>query len=310
MSKHLPSLAVVVPSKNRPQDLEVVIQGLLEQTVWATQLIVVDQSSDDESERRVASCFDQATAVARESIQLTYIRDPKITGLTAARNRSLPLLRADVVLFLDDDVVLQPNFVEEILTTYARYPQAAGVSGIVTNYLPPSAIYKYWIRIFALGVLHDDRQPIYWNVGNLETFDPVRVSRLGGGLMSFRTAAIRGTEFDAGLSGACDGEDVDFCIRLGKQAVLLITPRARLVHKASPVGRSGDHWLLRHARTNWYLYQRNWNHGIMNRVCFAWLNLGYGLAAGLSCLRRVSLAPCKALLKMPAMGTALARRSG
>lgn len=291
------SVAVVIPTKNRPDDLDITIQTLLAQTVLPQQVIIVDQSADEESKLRVKARFAAVLPTLAEAIELRYVHDVTITGLTAARNRALAEGRADTVLFLDDDVVLEENFIEEIVNVYSQYPNATGVSGVVVNYSPPPLLLRYWTRLFSRGPFHDDRQPIYWNFRDLLHHAPLRVTRFGGGLMSFRMAAIAGVRFDENLSGACAGEDVDFCMRLPSSAVLLIAPKARLIHKQTPVARSDSHWLYLHARTNWYLYRKNWSGGIFNRLCCAWLNIGYGLAAVVSSVHRRSAFPLKHLVE-------------
>lgn len=115
--------------------------------------------------------------------------------------------------------------------------------------------------------------------------------------MSFRADAIRDIQFDENLSGVSDGEDVDFCAHLKPRSLLLITPKARLVHNQSPAGRSQKHWTSREAKSNHYLYYRNWRSGIFNRLCFCWLNLGYGIVATFASLRRGSLEPWRDLVE-------------
>jgi hypothetical protein len=115
--------------------------------------------------------------------------------------------------------------------------------------------------------------------------------------MSFRADAIRDVRFDENLSGVSDGEDVDFCAHLEPGSVLLITPKARLVHNQSPAGRSLKHWTSREAKSNHYLYHRNWRSGIRNRLSFCWLNVGYGLLVSFASLRRCSLDPWRDLLE-------------
>jgi GT2 family glycosyltransferase len=304
--KNVMSVAVVIPTKNRPDDLDEVIAGVLGQTITPTQVIIVDQSGGDESEVRTKGRFAAAPAEVRDSIELCYIHDVAINGASAARNRALKKIRADIVLFFDDDVVLENNFVEETLCAYREYPDATGVSGIIVNYSPPSPLFHCWTRLFARGPFHDDRQPIYWHSNKLDRQPPLRVSRFGGGLMSFRMTAIAGTVFDENLSGACEGEDVDFCMHLPSPAVLLIAPKARLIHKQTPVARSSQHWLYLHARTNWYLYRRNWNFGIKNRLCLLWLNVGYCAVTAAVSLYRFSLAPWGSLFKAIADSRTLA----
>ena len=308
MRRAIPSISAIIPTKDRPADLIATIKSLLQQTVLPQQLIIVDQSLRDVSQRQVETQFQRARREIRDSIELCYVRDASLSGLTSARNRSLALARSDVALFLDDDVSLESRFIEEIIRAYMRYPNAAGVGGIVTNYAPPPRLFWWWELVFVRGPFRDDRQPIYRRAASLRGSDPLPVTRLGGGLMSFRADAICGRRFDDHLPGVGDGEDVDFCMRLEPGAVLMIAPRARLTHQQSPGGRSRDHHLRRDAQAAHYLYWRNWNRGVKNRVCFWWLNLGYALMAVLGSLRRVSPEPWRALLSGAREGKRLARR--
>ncbi len=291
---NLPSLSVIIPTKNRPLDLELTVKSLLTQTALPQQLIIIDQSRNQESRMRVTSAYEDAPASVRDKTKLCYALDPSISGLAAARNRAIQLAEGNVWLFLDDDVVAEPDFLREILAVYESHPNITGVSGIVTNYRPPSWSFRLWNSIFVCGPFADDRQPVYWAANHPHNGEPVQVSRLGGGLMSFRAEAVRGCRFDETLLGVSDGEDVDFCARLGPGAVLLIAPRARLAHNRSPAGREREHWLRREARSTHYLYWRNWDRGLRNRLCFWWLNVGYAVVATLAGLRRASLQPWRA----------------
>jgi GT2 family glycosyltransferase len=277
--------------------LKLTVETLLAQTVLPDQLVIVDQSAGDESQRGILSLFTGAPQGTRDRIKLNYVYDPSITGGAQARNRAMQIADCAIWLFLDDDVCLEADFIEELLATYRRFPATAGVSGIVTNYSVPPRAALAWRNLFVRGPFHDDRQPVYWNSSRLRASDPVPVSRFGGGLMSFRADAIRDIQFDENLSGVSDGEDVDFCAHLKPQSRLLITPKARLVHNQSPSGRSQKHWTNREAKSNHYLYHRNWRYGVFNRLCFFWLNLGYSLVAVFASLRRGSLEPWRDLIE-------------
>jgi cellulose synthase/poly-beta-1,6-N-acetylglucosamine synthase-like glycosyltransferase len=41
--------------------------------------------------------------------------------------------KGDIVLFLDSDVVLEKNFIEEVLRVFKERPDAIGVAGYITN---------------------------------------------------------------------------------------------------------------------------------------------------------------------------------
>src|SRR5208283_3256888 len=95
-------VCVIIPTKNRASDLAIVVRSLLGQTVLPAQVVIVDQSSDDSGFERVKTKFADAPGV-----RLDYIRDTSINGAAAARNRAMENATGDVLLFLDDDVVLE-----------------------------------------------------------------------------------------------------------------------------------------------------------------------------------------------------------
>ncbi len=285
--------SVIIPTKNRPQELDLTIESLLRQTCLPQQIVSVDQSADDSSFSRISRRLSQSAESSR--LTLAYVHDVSIPSGARARNRAMEEAEGEAWLFLDDDVYLEPNFLEQLWAAYGRHPGACGISGIITNYPRPSCAFRFWSALFVRGPFRDDRQPVYWNADKLRHAEPVRVTRLGAGLMSFRASAIRHLRFDELLLGVSDGEDVDFCMRLEPGSVLLIDPKARLVHMQSPSGRLNDHWLRRSARASWFLYKKNWNRGVQNRVSFVWLNLGFALVATFASLRHRTVKPWRAL---------------
>jgi len=285
-----PTVSVIIPTKNRRADLELTIRTLLRQTVLPQELLVVDQSEETSSRESVEAMLRSAP------IALHYIHDPRIPGGAVARNLAMDQAQGEVLLFLDDDVEMEEDFLENLVRTYQSHPEISGVSGVITNYDPPDRLKRLWSRIFERGPFHDDRQPIYWQADQLVNDELYPVSRMTGALMSFRSRALGSLRFDSTLRGVSDGEDVDLCLRLGPQARLVINPRARLMHHRSAGGRLTDHWLHRYLRAQIYVYRRNWNHGIRNRVSLAWLLLGSALVASYAGLRTASLEPWHALV--------------
>jgi len=53
--------------------------------------------------------------------------------------------------------------------------------------------------------------------------------------------------------------------------------------------------LRRDARGNFFIYKKNWNNKVANKICFRWLWIGYLLVALFASLRRLSLDPWRAL---------------
>jgi len=233
----------------------------------------------------------EVAKICPAEIHLKYIWNPEISGGAVARNVAMEQAGGDIMLFLDDDVTLHPDFIERFLSCWAEHPEAAGISGAPDNYSPPGAFYHRWSQIFMRGPFRDDRQPVYWRAAAIQT--PIRVTRLTGCMTSFRRSAIVGKRFDANLRGSSDGEDVDFCMHLGPSATLLIDPRCKLTHHFDPTGRAKDHWVHRHARAYTYLYLRNWRS---HSLAYAWLWCGWILAVAPGCASRRSVNPFRLLV--------------
>lgn len=285
------TITVIIPTKNRAGDLHRTIDSLIAQTHRPDELIVVDQS------------FVPSLDPASVPLPVTYIYDPHISGLTEARNVAMNRATGDIWLFLDDDVILEPEYVAEVMLAYS--PEVAGVSGIITNYKRPGLSRRLFEAVFVRGPFHDDRQPVYWRADVLRQYGPRPVKQLGGGLMSFRAALIRDLRFDTNLTGGCLAEDIDFCARLPQRAVLLIVPKARLSHERSSVGRATAHWLDAHAQSSTYMHLRNWHRGLRDDLWFAWLQVGYTVMAAVGSLKRGSLEPFRAWRQGRARGSAL-----
>jgi GT2 family glycosyltransferase len=286
-------LSVIIPTKGRPSELVIVTHNLLNQTLLPAEIIIIDQSLDDGGRCLVSQLLAAAPSEVRDSVRLEYVLDQSISGGSAARNHGLKLATGNVWLCLDDDVELEKEFLEEIISAFRFRPGAAAVCGIITNYLPPPWSLRLWSRVFALGPFFDERQPIYWNADRLRDSEPIRIHKLNGGAMAFRAEPVRGLHFDANLTGVSLAEDIDFAVRI-EPSLMVMAPRARLIHKRSPHGRATHHWLREQAQASYYLYQRNWRHGLPNHLRFLWLNVGYAFAITLSCLKRGTCEPLAA----------------
>jgi len=298
------SCSAIIPTKNRPADLRLTIQTLLDQTLLPREVIIIDQSSDERSRNAVHEEFGKARDRFIFTPALKYVRDPGIAGVSAARNRAMELCTETIWLFLDDDVIIEPEFLEELQKVYDANPTIEGVSGVITNYPPPQWIPRIWMMLFSRGPFLERRLPIYWNADGLRDAGLFPVTGFSGGLMSFRSEVARTGRFDTRIG---DGEDVDFCLNLAMKPNLVIAPRVRLKHMSSPIGRSNDLWLSRFATTQGFLYEKNWSRRWPHKIFLAWFCVGLFSAAFLSCCKRLSLAPMSITFKSLRAGMEKAR---
>lgn len=106
---------VVIPTRDRGDAIAGTVRSLLGNQLRAHRIVVVDQSTHDETER----ALDQFAGPG-----LTYVRSPT-RGASAARNEGLALVDTDYVVFTDDDCIVPPTWVETIVATLASDPRAA-----------------------------------------------------------------------------------------------------------------------------------------------------------------------------------------
>ena len=105
-------LSIVIPTKNRASLLGKVLESIkgqpADQNVY--EVIVIDNGSTDQT-REVAMEY------RNRFKHFKYLYDAK-PGLHVGRNRGLLESRGDVVGYLDDDVILFPNWINTVLSAF------------------------------------------------------------------------------------------------------------------------------------------------------------------------------------------------
>ncbi|HEY7855942.1 MAG TPA: exosortase [Terriglobales bacterium] len=278
------TFSALIPTKNRPDDLVGTIASLLAQTVLPIELLVVDQGRDDSAERAVRALFDANGTV----VKLRYFRTPEIRGLLEAREFAVRHAQGEILLFLDDDIELEPDYAAQLLALYRDDPKLTGAAGVITNYRPPAWTYLFWRTIFCRGVFRDERPALHWQAfgrtpDQARNLPPVPVSVLGGAQMSFRAAALRGYHCLDIRPGCPRGEDISYCVGLGPQARFLITPRARLCHHRSQSGSDRSRWRLAERDGIRGFRAACWPHNFAAWCAGEWLRLGYCLPEIAAC---------------------------
>ncbi len=122
---------------NRAALLERVLDACFEQTAGSGdyEVVLVDDGSTDGRTEHVI-----AQARARATCAFTALTQPN-SGLAAGRNRGIAHARGERIIFIDDDVLPLPNFVEQHLRSHAAAPLAIVRGGAINvediDDLPP-----------------------------------------------------------------------------------------------------------------------------------------------------------------------------
>ena len=227
--------SVVVATLDRPDDMKRFLDSLGRQTRLPDELIVVDAGA----QHPVEELLEQRLGAT--GVPIVYIGSEP--GLCVQRNRALEVVSSRVVLFFDDDVILEPTYIEEVLKCFRRSatPPVGGVQG--TLVAPPTLpLWKEWLYHF-FCFSHEARtaKTVLYANGDVrhcsQPEDVIEVPALQGCRMAFLSEVFENERFTQYLPGYCRGEDVDFSYRVSRSWTLLQSPAARLEHRRSPVNR-------------------------------------------------------------------------
>lgn len=106
-----PLVSIVIPTYNRCDLLFRAIESARKQTYACTEIIVVDDNSSDETERRIRRL---------DSDLVHYVRHPENRGGAGARNSGIMAAKGEYIAFLDDDDEWEHNKIQRQLQAIGR----------------------------------------------------------------------------------------------------------------------------------------------------------------------------------------------
>jgi glycosyltransferase involved in cell wall biosynthesis len=230
------TITVAIPTLNRPGDMHAFMPTLANQTVLPDEFIVVDAGDPSNLESEMQNLLGDT------GITLKYLRSEK--GLCTQRNVALDHAIGDIIFFFDDDVELEPEYIEKIMECFSieTSPPVGCVQGTLID--PPATIDGWKSSVYrSFGLTHwtTEQDPALYTAGGVrfltEPKSVMAVPVAQGCRMAFRKEVFETERFVQFLPGYCQNEDVDMTFRVGENWTILQTPHAKLLHKESPVSR-------------------------------------------------------------------------
>ena len=214
-----PQITVVVPTLNRNKYLVETVRQVLNDKFQDLELIVVDQSDehDEETTKFFANNTDE---------RLRYFVVTPKSGV-AAKNFALHRAKAGIVIFLDDDIVLDPGCLTVHFEAYARHPDIGGTGGRVKQKGIPVTNTLLRFDKYALSGYNS------FNYTKGEYTDTVP----GGNMSVKRDEAIRVGGFDTNFLRSQHREESEFSARYFREGnKFYFEPKASITHLAAPYG--------------------------------------------------------------------------
>jgi glucosyl-dolichyl phosphate glucuronosyltransferase len=233
-----PLVSIVICSHNRSADVSECLGALIAQLTNQAEVILVDSASDPDHKAGLAKL-----ATLYPAIQFTRVDQ---RGLSRARNCGAHLASGDWVVFLDDDAVPFPDWLEKLSTALsAASPNQAVIGGGIYPRWPEGAngahLSKRWKMFLSLseadkpgsvtdgyavnGANYAIRRSVLLDIGGFSE----KLGRVGASLVSGDDSHVTQSVLDAGFGAGFD-------------------PTFKVYHKISPE-RLKISWILR--RTFW-----------------------------------------------------------
>lgn len=265
-----------MPTLGRMDSLARCLRSLVSQSILPSEIIIVSSNTDISR-----NGLDDIVG-KRVELRVLYSAVP---NASKQKNMGAAECSGDIVHFLDDDVVVFPDYIERIEETYREQPEVAGVGGrVVSLEKNAGCLHMLIARLFMLnrvggtgpGHLQASGFPVMPNVGRVT--GPIRTGLLMG-CSSYRRWVFREYGYDEEMGRTHMWEDLALPLQLSRDHVLLIQPMAVLIHMHDPIGRPRQEELAyRYAYNHHYLAKVYGSGHTTNPVAFAWSHLGVWMA--------------------------------
>lgn len=234
-------ISIVIATYNRDRDLRECLSSIYDSKIEPYEVIVVDSNSSDDT-KKLKVCF---------PIKFVSIDE---RNRQCARNVGISIASGDVVAFLDDDVVVDKNWLNYIAKPYVDN----SIGGVGGRVIPYGVSERFYVkisrneigRVFTNGLV----------IGNFDfpAKDLVKVDSFIGCNMSFRREILlKVGGFDENYTGTGYRDDTDLCMRIRRLGYKLVyNSRALVWHKFKGKNVNNE-WVYWYIRNHVYFYFKN-----------------------------------------------------
>jgi GT2 family glycosyltransferase len=267
-----------IPTYNRPHDLRRCLDSILKQTVLPLEVLIIDDGElSDKYIKEIEEIF------KKSEVNLIYSKKDHIRekrGSSESRNKALRIARGDILFILDDDVILDKNFIKKIMKIWNenKNKKLIGVGGIITNNRKKNRIEKIFNKIFILESQHKwDVNDIGFQIWDDGISEKIKCFYVHGGVCSYDKNLVQKLGFSTFGGGRTALEDVDFCLRAKKEGYFFIlNPEAKVIHNKSVENREKDFLMgFKESFNRKIIFRNNCKRNIKNYLLFCWAFTGW-----------------------------------
>jgi len=215
-------ISVVVPTYNREECLYRMLQSLDKQNYQDFEVLVIDQTSFV-TDKKISDILN-----ACKNVHYFQING---NGRCLAKNFGIEKAKGEVVLFCDDDIIADENFLAEHVRIHHELSEVGGASCHLIEPHEKEIVHEMPLRITIYGRFINKANSI------CDGF----VTSLNGGNMSFKKQALEKVGyFEENLKGTSMLEEPDIAYRLRRTGhKLYFSSRSRVKHFPQNNGNIG-----------------------------------------------------------------------
>ena len=232
----MPKISVIIPLYDAEKYIEECLNSIIKAPPKDKEIIVVNNNSTDKGPELVSK------------FKVVKLVNETKKGPSAARNKGIKESSGDILLFLDDDLIVDKNYINEIVKTFDEDRKIVCVGGIAHSYNQDSIIsLSHEVRLMGYSPSHS-------GVFEVKTIPTMTFSTL-------RKVIEEVGLFDEDLIMA---EDYDLCIRIRKKGYKCVMNSKAIVYHHNPTEMKS---LIR----RWYKYGIWWTiankkHNILGEI--------------------------------------------
>lgn len=194
-------LSIITPTYNRPAWLEKTIKCILAQNIEGLDIeyIIVDNNCTDNTKLLIEKYI---KSNPHKNLKIKYLFE-KRQGINFARNSGIEASKGDYILFLDDDITVEQNFLFEYAKVIKKYPDYS-IFGSRTKIKLPKFKLPAWLAVqgsYARGMIVSSVE--LGSENKVICFDENNIMPVGGNMVIKRELFEKYGMFrtDLGLKG-------------------------------------------------------------------------------------------------------------
>lgn len=242
----------------RPESVCKLLDSVEQQTLLPNELIIVDGSTNDNTRKAIEK------RISTLSIQYHLVTEND-RGLTRQRNLGIKQVHpgSEVIVFLDDDVVLDNNFLKELIDGFSD-SEVIGSDGLIINEsgwfkcekemknhifidgfckrLPQRDRLRQLLGLYPAKMQPGIIPPYGHGKGSLPPSGKLyEVEHIMGGIAAYRNSIFDVIKFSIFFEGYGLYEDFDFSVRASRFGKLITNTKALCEHHHAPSGRPNNY---------------------------------------------------------------------